>query len=175
MQHKEEKIKNGRRIVIIALSFMLIFCLAAGRIQSTASYMSAKSGACVNTFLVETSEEPTNPTEPTQPTDPSEPTDPTEPSEPIDPTEPTQPSDPTEPTEPTEPTQPSEPTDTSESTTPSVSDATDPSGGQDGLDDSNAKTGDTFGMSAWGTAALMSLIALVATVIYRPRNKKKGS
>lgn len=172
MQHKEEKIKNGRRIVIIALSFMLIFCLAAGRIQSTASYMSAKSGACVNTFLVETSEEPTNPTEPTQPTDPSEPTDPTEPSEPIDPTEPTQPSDPTEPTE---PTQPSEPTDTSESTTPSVSDATDPSGGQDGLDDSNAKTGDTFGMSAWGTAALMSLIALVATVIYRPRNKKKGS
>lgn len=169
MQHKEEKIKNGRRIVIIALSFMLIFCLAAGRIQSTASYMSAKSGACVNTFLGETSEDPTNPTDPTQPTDPSEPTDPTEPSEPIDPTEPTQPS------EPTEPTQPSEPTDTSESTTPSVSDATDPSGGQDGLDDKNAKTGDTFGMSAWGTAALMSLIALVATVLYRPRNKKKGS
>lgn len=149
MESAEKRKKAVRLSGTVLLCVLLITCLLARPIKQTIAYIQATSGTCINTFVGETSEAPTKPTEPSKPTDP------------------TKPEDPTKPQEPTEPTKATEPTNSTETST----------GGTEAPKDETKKprTGDEFNAGLWGALAATSLLIMIAAVLYRSKATKKTS
>ena len=83
--------------------------------------------------------------------------------------------EPTEPTEQTESTHPSEPTHPSQATDQTTTPATDQAAGSM-KPGSKTKTNDGFHLGIWGITAIISLLALVFTVLFSSRKtgRKRG-
>ena len=141
MQLSKRQMRSVKYFAVL-LCTLLIICLFIGPVKQTISYIQTTSGTCINTFIGEVAEGPTDPTKPTEPSQSTEPTDPTKPSEP---------------SQSTEQTKPSQPDDASSS------------GAAAATDKEKPKTGDDFNAGIWGMLAVTSLLVLVITLLYRSK------